>query len=113
MQSTIQKLISIQPSLSCTYAHRLSKFYFIISHLYITVNTKEDDTTPSFLLLIKLFIYLRISFGSRLVIHFHIIKKEVINVSVDANSEKEIKDLMYISFCSIYDSETAKQKTIH
>lgn len=39
-------------------------------------------------------------------------KKEVINVSVDANSEKEIKDLMYISFCSIYDSETAKQKTI-
>lgn len=39
-------------------------------------------------------------------------KKEVINVSVYENSEKEIKDLMYISFCSIYDSETAKQKTI-
>lgn len=39
-------------------------------------------------------------------------KEEAIVVCVDANSEKEIKDLMYLSFCNIYDQETAKQKTI-
>lgn len=39
-------------------------------------------------------------------------KEEAIVVYVDANSEKEIKDLMYLSFCNIYDQETAKQKTI-
>lgn len=39
-------------------------------------------------------------------------EEEAIVVYVDANSEREIKDLMYLSFCNIYDQETAKQKTI-